>query len=778
MANERKTERIVRTHLEKYKQGLIVEEQSSDNPRIKKLLSSASKRGRGVGRPEFIVSFKSHPDFLIVVECKADPQKHESPEHDNYVDYAVDGALLYASYLSKDFDVLAIAISGETKRQAKISHFLHLRDENTAFTVFADKLLPPKDYLRGYLSSPEKFRQDYNTLLVYTKKLNDKLHVLKIPESQRALLISSILIALEDKAFRASYPQKTTPKSVAQLLARTVSEKLEEANISGTRLENLNTTFSFIKTNASLSSSPGVLKSLVRDIDDNINGFIKTHEYLDILGQLYVEFLRYANSDKGLGIVLTPPHITEFFAKIAQVNRKSIVYDNCAGTGGFLISAMDQMVLDAQGDSRRIKAIKQKQIIGTEYQTHIYALAVSNMYIHQDGKTNIHNGDCFDPLIVKLIQKSKPTVGFLNPPYKGDKKNDTEELEFVLNNLECLIDGGTCVAIVPMQSALAQSGKILDLKRTLMKNHTLEAVFSMPDELFFNSKVNVVTCVMVLTAHKPHPKNKKTFFGYFKVDGYVKRKILGRVDAYGAWKNEIERKWLDTFINRDDTPGLSVIQSVCAEDEWCAEAYMETDYSEITMEDYEDVVRQYLASAIINRLKTVSEAQKILDALPENKQIPITKTGSLVSLETLFDARYGVNLELYKLDECKSTAPLAVPFISRSENNNGISAYVEKRNEFVLNPGHTLSVAGGGSVLATFYQSKPYYSGRDLYYLKPKKVMSLVEMLYYALVIRINRYRYNYGRQANKTFRGILVPNKLPESLEAVDGAIPRESSI
>jgi hypothetical protein len=29
---------------------------------------------------------------------------------------SVDGVLLYASYLSKGFDVLAIAISGETKR--------------------------------------------------------------------------------------------------------------------------------------------------------------------------------------------------------------------------------------------------------------------------------------------------------------------------------------------------------------------------------------------------------------------------------------------------------------------------------------------------------------------------------------------------------------------------------------------------------------------------------------------------------------------------------------
>ena len=74
---------------------------------------------------------------------------------------------------------------------------------------------------------------------------------------------------------------------------------------------------------------------------------------------------------------------------------------------------------------------------------------------------------------------------FLNPPYKGDKKTDTDEFEFIINNLDCLVDGGTCIAIVPMQCALATSGKVLELKKQLLSKHKLEAVLSMPDELFF-----------------------------------------------------------------------------------------------------------------------------------------------------------------------------------------------------------------------------------------------------------------------------------------------------
>ncbi len=601
MANERKTEIIIRNHFNQYLNDIEIEEQSSDNIKIDKLLKNASKKGNGKGYPEFLITYKTNSDLLIVIECKADVQKHESKNKNKYSQYAVDGVLLYASYLSKSYDVLAIAISGEKKSNLKISHFLHLKDEKKATQVFGDKLLSAEDYLNGYLKSPEKFRQDYNKLLDFTKDLNDKLHTHKILESQRSLLISAILIALESKPFKQSYASYNTPENLANSLIQTVSNELESANIGGKKLKNLNTQFSFIQTDTSLSQKDKVLKEVIDDIDENINTFIRTHKYFDVLGQLYIEFLRYANSDKGLGIVLTPPHITQLFSDLAQVNKNSIVYDNCTGTGGFLISAMKKMIDDAKGDEEKIKEIKFKQLIGTEYQSHIFALAVSNMYIHQDGKTNIINGSCFDEEVINEVKAKKPTVGFLNPPYKSNKKNDTDELEFILNNLECLVDGGTCIAIVPMQSALATNGKVYELKKKILEKHTLDAVLSMPDELFFNSKVGVVSCIMIFTAHKPHSEFKETYFGYYKNDNFIKRKGKGRFDGLGLWE-DIKKKWLSNFINKKNEAGFSVNQIVSADMEWVAEAYMETDYSNIENIDFEDTILNYVTFLHKNKL--------------------------------------------------------------------------------------------------------------------------------------------------------------------------------
>src|SRR4029077_15267953 len=108
---------------------------------------------------------------------------------------------------------------------------------------------------------------------------------------------------------------------------------------------------------------------------------------------------------------------------------------------------------------------------GVEYQDDIYALGVSNMIIHGDGKTNMLLGDCFS-LCDNVGNNYAPTVGFLNPPYKT-KKSDIEELDFVFNNINALQPGGICVAIVPLSCAIAQSGDALERKKRILNSHTL-----------------------------------------------------------------------------------------------------------------------------------------------------------------------------------------------------------------------------------------------------------------------------------------------------------------
>ena len=374
MSNEAKTSAIFRDLLRNTNyyndNNIIVEEQKSDNAKIDKLLKNASKRGSKNGFPDFIIFSKTYPELIIVVEAKADINKHESITKDNYADYAVDGALLYASFLSKEFDVLAIGISGEDESRLRISHYLQLKEEKIAHPIFSDSILSIDEYFDGIIQSNYKFNQDYGKLIAYTKTLNDTLHTKKIKESQRALLISGILIALKDRAFKDGYKKHEKVEQLVKSLYTAIDGQLSSGDIPQKKIDVLTQAFAFVKTNQTLTdkkTGKKFLEDLIDEIDKEINGFMVTHKYVDTVSQFYIEFLRYANNDKGLGIVLTPPHITDLFAELAGVDKNSIVLDNCCGTGGFLISAMKRMLLDAKGDKNKESEIKGKQLIGIEF---------------------------------------------------------------------------------------------------------------------------------------------------------------------------------------------------------------------------------------------------------------------------------------------------------------------------------------------------------------------------------------------------------------------------
>lgn len=62
----------------------------------------------------------------------------------------------------------------------------------------------------------------------------------------------------------------------------------------------------------------------------------------------------------------------------------------------------------------------------------------------------------------------------------------------------------------------------------------------------------------------------------------------------------------------------------------------------------------------------------------------------------------------------------AYPFLSRSKENNGINDYVIGSDK-LLNEGNVLSVALDGSTGSTFYQKHQFFSGQNIWLLKPKK---------------------------------------------------------
>lgn len=135
-------------------------------------------------------------------------------------------------------------------------------------------------------------------------------------------------------------------------------------------------------------------------------------------------------------------------------------------------------------------------------------------------------------------------------------------------------------------------------------------------------------------------------------------------------------------------------------------------------------------------------------AAPENL------SNDVVRICDIFDVVYGTNLELVRMTKCRD----GINFVSRTSKNNGVVARVERIDDIEPTRGGVLSVAGGGSVLETFVQIESFYSGRDLFFLRPKVPMNTEELLFYATCIRANQSRYSYGRQANRTLKDLKIP--------------------
>lgn len=147
----------------------------------------------------------------------------------------------------------------------------------------------------------------------------------------------------------------------------------------------------------------------------------------------------------------------------------------------------------------------------------------------------------------------------------------------------------------------------------------------------------------------------------------------------------------------------------------------------------------------------------------------------LVPLNDIFEIKYGNGLSLSDLDRDIN----GIPFISRTEKNNGQPAKVKINSKRLVNPKNTISVAVGGSVMSSFLQKEPYYTGYHILVLHPLIALTDNEMHYYCMCLKANKYKYSYGRQANKTLNDLLVPaiNSIPNWVNTVNIKKPNKSS-
>jgi type I restriction-modification system DNA methylase subunit len=299
-------------------------------------------------------------------------------------------------------------------------------------------------------------------------------------------------------------------------------------------------------------------------------------------------------------------------SKAVGVNKNSRVLDPCCGSGAFLVRAMTQAMDDCDTEEERDN-VKKNQIYGIEYEEGAFGLSSTNMLIHGDGNSNVVQDSMFNR--ANWIADNNINIVLMNPPYNATKKccdpkytehwdakkkeDPSKGLHFVEWVARHVPSMCKIAVLLPMQAAIGNSSEVKEFKKKMLDKYTLDAVFSLPNEIFYPG-ASAVACCMIFDLSQRHERaNRQTFFGYYKDDKFIKRKGLGRVEKTDANGESLwvktEELWLDLYKNKKEVAGLSVMRKVTFEDEWLAEAYMETDYSTLTQDDFQNTVNDYLS---------------------------------------------------------------------------------------------------------------------------------------------------------------------------------------
>lgn len=331
-------------------------------------------------------------------------------------------------------------------------------------------------------------------------------------------------------------------------------------------------------------------------------------QYIDLTGKLFnvmTDWIDIPDGDRN-DVVLTPRYVTEFMARLAEVNMDSYVWDYAVGSAGFLVSAMKLMLEDAAtkisddiAREKKIEDIKQYQLLGIEKRVDIYILAVLNMILMGDGSSHIIRADSlteYDGTYGQGKKKEKEypaDVFLLNPPYSAPGKG----FVFVKKAFGRMDHGKAAVLI----QENAGAGRGLPYTKDILENNRLVASIHMSD--IFCGKAGVQTAVYVFEVGKAHNEKNLVKFIDMTNDGYARqnrKKSSSNVNLRNV-DHAVERyqEVVDIVLGRQKATNYyseTVIEDTISlnGDDWTYNQHRRINL-EPTEEDFKKVVSDYLS---------------------------------------------------------------------------------------------------------------------------------------------------------------------------------------
>jgi len=370
----------------------------------------------------------------------------------------------------------------------------------------------------------ERAELSISEVVQLSNQINETLHLAKVGKEERALFVAILLLALHEDL---SLQYGNDPR----IFINDINSRAEKVFRDSGR----NELWELIKIRPSNETLEGQARAL-----SDIISYLKEADILhvaqsaDVLGPFFESFLRYGNTSKELGVVLTPRHVCWLAAEALEIKDSDVVYDPAVGTGGFLVAAFNRV--RNQVPERQLKIFAKANLYGADDKGKIAVLAFINMYFRGDGKHNIKIDSCFSYRLVGSSKTSKKpkfkegsertraevnitTKVMMNPPF-ALKNSAQKEYHFVDHGLEQLAANGLLFSILP--ASVMYDKKYSEWREILLDKNTLKAVVSFPVDLFY--PVAAESVGVFIKKGVCHDVDEDVLWARIVDDGFVKRK--------------------------------------------------------------------------------------------------------------------------------------------------------------------------------------------------------------------------------------------------------------
>lgn len=352
--------------------------------------------------------------------------------------------------------------------------------------------------------------------------INKKLHAAKVEKDSRATMVAIAMLALEqdpDLAMRTN----------AQVFINDLNSRAETVFLESNR-KSLWEIIKIRPSKENLSTQASALSEIVEKLKSS--DILHSVKRTDVLGSFFESFLRYGNSSKDLGIVLTPRHLCWLATEAIAVAPTDFVYDPAAGTGGFLVAAFNRVHdLTHLSETKRFAS---NNIFASEVSPKVAALAFVNMHFRGDGKHNLKIDSCFQNRLSQSVASGQIefksgmefkagenrgiTKVLMNPPFALED-NETEPA-FVDHALHQMSDRGLLFSVLP--ASVLYESSFQAWRQQLLRTNTLLSAISFPIDVFY--PVATETVGIFVRKGVPHRFDQPILWARIADDGYAKRK--------------------------------------------------------------------------------------------------------------------------------------------------------------------------------------------------------------------------------------------------------------